>query len=98
MDANPDYVMKFLQGLEYPAESGRIAEHARTAGADAWIQATLDNLPSQQFDSEADLRAAIEDVEVDRPADKGFTREHDEMAANTDAGRSLGGGTGRATQ
>jgi hypothetical protein len=98
MDANPDYVMKFLQDLEYPADSAAIAEHARTSGADAWIQATLDGLPSERFESQAALRAAIEDVEVDRPADKGFTREHDEMAANTDAGRSMGGGTGRATQ
>jgi len=97
MDANPDYVMKFLQGLDYPADRDRIAEHVRSAGADAWIQATVDNLPSQRFESEQDLRRAIEDVEVDRPADKGFTREHDEMAANADAGRSVGGGTGRAT-
>lgn len=59
MPVNPIQVQKFLGGLDYPIGRQELVEHAKSKGADAEVTATLEQLPSDRFNSPNDVSEAI---------------------------------------
>lgn len=59
MTANPIHVQKFLSGIDYPTSKQALVDHARSQGADDEVISTLEQLPSEDFDSPNDVSDAI---------------------------------------
>jgi hypothetical protein len=60
---NPIQVEKFLKGVDYPARKADLIKHAQQNGADKEVQATLEQLPDQQYQTPADVSKAIGKIE-----------------------------------
>ncbi len=64
MDVNPDYVLKFLAGVEYPASKDDLVERAVQEGGDAYVRAAVKALPERRYVSADDVRRAVDEVEL----------------------------------
>ncbi|HEY2697310.1 MAG TPA: DUF2795 domain-containing protein [Pseudonocardiaceae bacterium] len=47
---NPIQLQKFLGGIDYPASTSELVEHARNSGADEAVLRGLEQLPDRSFD------------------------------------------------
>jgi predicted outer membrane protein len=56
---NPIQVQKFLKGVDYPASKADLIEKAKSMGADENVQASLDQLPDEEFQTPADVSQAF---------------------------------------
>ncbi|MBD2194606.1 MULTISPECIES: DUF2795 domain-containing protein [Calothrix] len=62
--ANPISVQKYLKGIDYPATTEELIQHAQEQGADEDVLSILEELPEdEEFDSPTDLSAALGDLE-----------------------------------
>ena len=57
--ANPFEVQKFLDAVGYPASKRELVREAAEQGADTSVRSTLNQLPDKQFDTPAQVSAAI---------------------------------------
>ena len=64
MDVNPDYVLKFLSDIEYPARKDDLVECAVRQGGDAYVRAAVKGLAEREYLTEEDVRRAIGEVEL----------------------------------
>lgn len=60
---NPVQVQKFLSGMDYPAGKKQLMSHAKSEGADDNVLSLLNKLPSQNYQTPADVSQAIGDLE-----------------------------------
>ena len=67
MDVNPEYVLKFLSDIEYPASKEELVECAARQGGDAYVRAAVKALPDRQYATEDEVSGAIAKVEVGEP-------------------------------
>lgn len=56
---NPIQIEKFLKGANYPASKEDLLKLAQQNGADQQVQATLQQLPDQQYGSPAEVSKAV---------------------------------------
>ncbi|MGH7661947.1 MAG: DUF2795 domain-containing protein [Vulcanimicrobiaceae bacterium] len=56
--ATDDQLVQTLRGVVYPATRDDLATYAEERGVSTEMQARIANLPSQQFENEAQVRAA----------------------------------------
>lgn len=56
---NPIQVQKYLKGMDYPASRNDIVKHAKSHGADKNVLQTLQKLPSEQYETAADVSQEI---------------------------------------
>jgi hypothetical protein len=59
MDADPIQVSKVLGGIDYPADIGNLANHARSNGADDDMLQALPSLQTERFNSPEYVSEAI---------------------------------------
>lgn len=64
MDVNPDYVLKFLTDVEYPASREELVECAARQGGDAYVRAAVKALPEREYAGADDVSRAIGEVEL----------------------------------
>jgi predicted outer membrane protein len=62
---NPIQVQKYLKGVDYPASKAALLERARSLGADEGVQATLEQLPDEEFQTPADVSEAFGKLPVE---------------------------------
>ena len=55
---SPIQLQKFLGGIDYPTDKKTLVEHARKNGADDEVMQTLEELPSDRFNSPNDVSEA----------------------------------------
>ena len=58
-NVNPIQVQKFLKGMDYPASRAEIVSYARKHGADKNVLQTLQQLPSDNFQTPAEVSQEI---------------------------------------
>lgn len=93
VDVNPDYVQKFLAGLDWPASKEEIVEVAEREGAGEPIVSALRQLPDQSYGSAEEIASAVSGVEGELVgAEPEFV---DDDAKSPAPGRAIGGGTAR---
>lgn len=63
MAVSPAHIQKFLGGMDYPASKNDLVKHAKEKGADNSVISVLNELPSQEYNSAADVSKAIGQVE-----------------------------------
>jgi predicted outer membrane protein len=56
---NPIQIQKFLKGVDYPASKANLIEKAKSLGADENVQASLEQLPDEEFQTPADVSQAF---------------------------------------
>lgn len=61
--ANIDIVNDYLDDLPYPATREDIINFARNQGAEVDVIDTLDQLPDQDYETPADVEAALGETE-----------------------------------
>ncbi|MDZ7957699.1 MAG: DUF2795 domain-containing protein [Aulosira sp. DedQUE10] len=62
--ANPVSVQKYLKGVDYPATTEELIQHAQEQGADDDVLSILEELPEdEEFESPTDLSEALGDLE-----------------------------------
>ena len=108
MEITPDYVEKFLAGLDYPAGKEAIVTFGERQGADGTVMNALRDLPDRQYGSPDEVRAALTQLSTESAAPDTFEEAHKQKTGpdvspetETDAqspspGRALGGATSRA--
>lgn len=60
---NPIEVQKHLKGIDYPVDKENLIKHAQAHGADEQLQALLQELPEDEFETPADVSKAIGQIE-----------------------------------
>jgi hypothetical protein len=61
--ADMNLVNEYIDDLPYPATKDDIVEFARSQGADMDVTDTLDQLPNQDYETPADVEAALGELE-----------------------------------
>ncbi|MBD2358271.1 DUF2795 domain-containing protein [Tolypothrix sp. FACHB-123] len=62
--ANPIFVQKYLKGMDYPASTEELIQHAQEQGADEDVLSILEELPEdEEFESPTDLSEALGELE-----------------------------------
>jgi hypothetical protein len=56
---NPIQLQKYLKGVDYPARREALLANAKKMGADENVYASLEQLPDEDFETPADVSAAI---------------------------------------
>jgi predicted outer membrane protein len=56
---NPIQVQKFLKGVDYPASKADLLDKAKSMGADENVQASIEQLPDEEFQTPADVSQAF---------------------------------------
>lgn len=59
MQVNPIQLQKYLKGVDYPASREALLSNAKKMGADDNVCSSLEQLPDEDFDTPADVSAAI---------------------------------------
>jgi hypothetical protein len=52
---NPIQIQKYLGGMEYPASKQELIEHAKEQGAPEEVVRALDEAPTEEYETPADL-------------------------------------------
>ena len=60
---SPTQVEKFLRDVDYPASKDDLIEAAQSHGADQNVIEALREMPTNRFDSPADVREGMRDTE-----------------------------------
>lgn len=60
---NPIQVQKFLKGVDYPCNKDALISKAKEEGADDSVIETLQEMPTDQFNSPNDVAQAIGKIE-----------------------------------
>lgn len=88
--ANPIQIQKFLKGVDYPASKAELIENAKKLGADENIQASLEQLPDEDFQTPAEVSQAFkgpssDDVESEEPLEEAQPAAAAQPASGTGA-------------
>jgi hypothetical protein len=59
MQVNPIQLQKYLKGVDYPASREALLSNAKKMGADDNVCSSLEQLPDEDFETPADVSAAI---------------------------------------
>lgn len=61
--ADMDMINDYIDDLPYPATKEEVLDFARSQGADMDVMDTLDQLDDQEYETPADVEAALGEVE-----------------------------------
>ena len=64
MDVDPEYVLKFLSGVEYPATKDDLVRQATEQGGDAYVRAAVKELPERQYGTVTEVSGALSQIEL----------------------------------
>lgn len=65
MPTNPIQLQKHLSGVDYPARTSDLVEHARSQGADDEALSTLERLPDREYDGPNAVSAEVGKLDSD---------------------------------
>lgn len=60
---SPANVASYLKGIDFPAETRNLAEHAKKNGAESAVMEVINSMPQHTFHNMADVMKAYKEAE-----------------------------------